>query len=68
VESHEKQIKLKNKKAGDGEWNRMRMRIQIQIKVNYVFFFLGGASKKHLTKNIKRTDARELIDWDKKIE
>jgi hypothetical protein len=31
-------------------------------------FFLGGASKKHLTKNIKRTDARELIDWDKKIE
>jgi hypothetical protein len=33
-----------------------------------MYFFLGGASKKHLTKNIKRTDARELIDWDKKIE
>jgi len=25
----------------------------------YFFIFLGGASKKHLTKNIERTDARE---------
>ncbi len=66
MESHEKQIKPKNKKAGDGEWNQIRIRIQ--IKVNYIVLFLGGASKKHLTKNIKRTDARELIDWDKKIE
>jgi hypothetical protein len=39
-----------------------------QSKLCILFFLLGGASKKHSTKNIKRTDARELIDWDKKIE